>query len=129
VDALSVRHARTSLTSTAEAIVVSLGCRFRGPAGTGPHPAFPREGERVPPHPRCLPSPVSPCRGSPRPPQAVPSLWIDGADAFSIHALSLAFDEAWGNARSRSCLCVTGLKGRAHHHIDRSASERLLRSV
>jgi hypothetical protein len=33
---------------------------------TGPHPAIPREEERVPPHPRCLPSPDSPrARGSP----------------------------------------------------------------
>jgi hypothetical protein len=72
LDALSVRHARASLTSTAGAIAVSLGSRFRGPAGTGPPPAFPREGERDPPHPRCLPSLVGPCRGPPRPSPSCP---------------------------------------------------------
>jgi hypothetical protein len=45
----------------------------------GPPHVYPREGERAPPHPRCLPSPDNPCRGSPRLPQTVPSLWTSGA--------------------------------------------------
>jgi len=42
----------------------------------GPPPAFPREGKRDPPHPRCLPSPDPPFRvWAPPPPHPVPSLW------------------------------------------------------
>ena len=70
---------------------------------TGPPHAHPREGERDPLHPRCLPSPDSPCRGSPRPPQAVPSLWSGDAGAFFVPPAARAFDEASGSARTRSC--------------------------
>jgi hypothetical protein len=50
--------------------VASAAVRLRGPPL-----AFPREGERDPPHPRCLPSSVHPQRGLVRRPQPVPSLW------------------------------------------------------
>jgi len=45
----------------------------------------------------------SPCRGSPRPPQAVPSLWSGDAGAFFVPRAARAFDEASGSARTRSC--------------------------
>lgn len=70
---------------------------------TGPPHAHPREGERDPLHPRCLPSSDSPCRGSPRPPQAVPSLWSGDAGAFFVPRAARAFDEASGSVRIRSC--------------------------
>jgi hypothetical protein len=71
--------------------------------GTGPPHTHPREGERDPLHPRCLPSSDSPCRGSPCPPQAVPSLWSNEAGAFFVPPAARAFDEASGSARTRSC--------------------------
>jgi len=70
---------------------------------TGPPHTHPREGERDPLHPRCLPSSDSPCRGSPCPPQAVPSLWSNEAGAFFVPPAARAFDEASGSARTRSC--------------------------
>jgi hypothetical protein len=79
-----------------------LRSRFRV-LWTGPPLAHPREGERDPLHPRCLPSSDSPCRGSPRPPQAVPSLWSGDAGAFFVPRAARAFDEASGSARTRSC--------------------------
>jgi hypothetical protein len=79
----------------------SLRSRFR--SETGPPHTHPREGERDPLHPRCLPSSDSPCRGSPRPPQAVPSLWSGDAGAFFVPRAARAFDEASGSARTRSC--------------------------
>ena len=102
---------------------------FAGPFGTGPPHAFPREGERAPLHPRCLPSLDNPCRGSPRRPQAVPSLWSNEADAFSILALPGPLTRLRGTrGLGRACVRPAS-KSRAHHHIDRSASEQLLRSV
>jgi len=71
--------------------------------GTGPPHAHPREGEHDPLHPRCLPSSDSPCRDSPRPPQAVPSLWSGDAGAFFVPHAARAFDEASGSVRTRSC--------------------------
>jgi hypothetical protein len=71
--------------------------------GIGPPHTHPREGERDPLHPRCLPSSDSPCRGSPCPPQAVPSLWSNEAGAFFVPPAARAFDEASGSARTRSC--------------------------
>jgi len=80
-----------------------LPCGRGSVAETGPPHAHPREGERDPLHPRCLPSSDSPCRGSPRPPQAVPSLWSGEAGAFFVPRAARAFDEASGSARTRSC--------------------------
>jgi hypothetical protein len=109
-------RARARLTWTAVAIPRLPGASACAePPGTGPPPAFPREGERVPPRPRCLPSPDNPCRGSPRPPQAVPSLGSNTADASSILELPRAFDEASGSKKTRSCLSATNFKSRAHH--------------
>jgi hypothetical protein len=82
----------------ARSLAVAVPCSETGP----PH-THPREGERDPLHPRCLPSSDSPCRGSPCPPQAVPSLWSNEAGAFFVPPAARAFDEASGSARTRSC--------------------------
>jgi hypothetical protein len=120
---------RACLTWSAEAIRVSRGYRFRGTLGQGRLTRSPAKGSAL----RCTRGAfrrwTNPCRGSPRHPQAVPSLWKNGADAFSIIVL------LWPLTRLRTTrglgrACVRpASKSRAHHRIDRSASEQLLRSV
>jgi hypothetical protein len=93
-----VAPARTCLAVAAfAAMPPAVRCRARHRIGP-PH-TIPREGDRAPLHPECLPSSDRPrffrLEDRVAHPQAVPSLWSSGADAFSIRGFQVErFDES-----------------------------------